>query len=91
MINWTAFLVVFSTSLFASALTVSLYSLGIRFLATPIHVAGELKGPARDEEDDDIDGKRPLWATAGAFTCFSLSILVVLYGIYLIVPAFHGG
>ena len=59
MINWMAFLIVFATALVASAIVVSLYSLGIRFLATPApKVRGadgsfEPDGPSRDDEDDD--------------------------------------
>ncbi|GAA2039590.1 hypothetical protein GCM10009819_25890 [Agromyces tropicus] len=30
-------------------------------------------------------------AVIGGYSCFGLSGLAVLYGIYLIVPAFHGG
>jgi hypothetical protein len=33
---------------------------------------------------------RPRVATLGAFVCFGLAGLAVLYGIYLIIPAFHG-
>ncbi len=97
MINWMAFLIVFATALVASAIVVSLYSLGIRFLATPApKVRGadgsfEPDGPSRDDEDDDVDDLgRPLWATIAANVCFGLSIICVLVGIYLIVPAPHG-
>lgn len=97
MINWMAFLIVFATALVASAIVVSLYSLGIRFLATPApKVRGadgsfEPDGPSRDDEDDDVDDLgRPLWATIAANVCFGLSIICVLVGIYLIVPALHG-
>lgn len=96
-INWMAFVTVFGTALFASVFVVALYSLGIRFLATPPRPArlpdGTLEpvGPDRDDEDDDIDEEegRPLWATIAAKTCFGASIVAVLFGIYLIVPALH--
>lgn len=97
MINWMAFLIVFATALAASAVVVALYSLGIRFLATPapkVRQADgsfEPDGPSRDDEDDDVDDLgRPLWATIAANVCFGLSIICVLVGIYLIVPALHG-
>lgn len=97
MINWMAFLIVFATALAASAIVVSLYSLGIRFLATPapkVRQADgsfEPDGPSRDDEDDDVDDLgRPLWATIAANICFGLSVICVLIGIYLIVPALHG-
>ena len=97
MINWMAFLIVFATALPASAVVVALYSLGIRFLATPapkVRQADgsfEPDGPSRDDEDDDVDDLgRPLWATIAANICFGLSVICVLIGIYLIVPALHG-
>jgi len=34
---------------------------------------------------------RPVAATFGAYACFVLCALGVLYGLYLIIPAFHGG
>ncbi|MGR4009337.1 hypothetical protein FW756_01950 [Leucobacter sp. 1207-22] len=97
IIDWIAFVQVFGAALFASVFVVALYSLGIRFLATP-KPAPRLadgstapNGPSRDAEDDDLeeDG-RPAWATAGAYVCFGLSGVAVLIGIYLIVPALHG-
>ena len=97
MIEWMSFLIVFGTSLGAAAVVVALYSLGIRFLATPappVPLADgtyEPNGPDRDDEDDDVDDLgRPRWATAAAYVCFALSIICVLIGIYLIVPALHG-
>lgn len=95
MIDWLAFLIVFVASLGSACLVVALYSLGIRFLATPASVAAEegalSSGAARDDEDDDVDDlDRPKWATVAAYTCFGLSVVCVLVGIYLIVPALHG-
>ncbi len=97
MIEWLAFVIVFVTSLFAACLVVALYSLGIRFLATPppklrrADGSFEPDGPDRDDEDDDVDDlDRPRWATIAANVCFGLSICCVLVGIYLIVPALHG-
>lgn len=96
-IDWVAFVIVFAASLGSAAVLVSLYSLGIRFLATPgpkvMREDGtfEPDGPSRDDEDDDVDdAARPLWATVAANVCFALCIVGVLVGIYLIVPALHG-
>lgn len=96
MIDWLAFLIVFGTALVAAAVVVSLYSLGIRFLATPAPKAlredgsFEPDGPSRDDEDDDVDDLgRPRWATVAANICFGLCVVCVLIGIYLIVPALH--
>lgn len=96
MIEWMAFLTVFLAALVSAVFVVALYSLGIRFLATPAPPVQledgtyEPNGPERDDEDDDIDGVgRPRWATVAANVCFVLSGAVVLVGIYLIVPALH--
>lgn len=95
-IDWHSFLIVFVTSIVAASVVVALYSFGIRFLATPppkIRRADgsfEPDGPSRDDEDDDVDDLgRPFWATIAAYVCFGLSIVCVLVGIYLIVPALH--
>lgn len=97
MIDWLAFLTVFVAALGSAVVVVALYSLGIRFLATPapkvVRPDGsyEPDGPSRDDEDDDVDDlDRPRWATIAAVICFGLSIVCVLVGIYLIVPALHG-
>lgn len=96
-IEWQAFLIVFGAALASAVFVVALYSLGIRFLATPAPAVPredgtfEPNGPARDDEDDDVDAVgRPVWATVAANVCFVLSALAVLVGIYLIVPALHG-
>lgn len=89
MIDWLAFVIVFGVSLAAASGVVALYSLGIRFLATPAPSYGP-NGPARDDENDDVDDAgRPVWATVAANICFALSIVMVIVGIYLIVPALH--
>lgn len=96
MIDWMAFVTVFVVSLLGATFVVALYSLGIRFLATPAPRArladGSLEpnGPSRDDEDDDVDDLgRPRWATIAANVCFVLSALAVLVGVFLIVPALH--
>ncbi|QAB16858.1 hypothetical protein Leucomu_01920 [Leucobacter muris] len=95
-IDWMAFLIVFASALLAAVFVVALYSLGIRFLATPAPRAPradgsfEPDGPSRDDEDDDVDDLgRPRWATVAANACFALSALAVLVGIFLIIPALH--
>jgi hypothetical protein len=35
--------------------------------------------------------RRPVVATIGAFGCFVVAAVGALYGIYLIIPGFHGG
>ncbi len=96
MIDWAAFAVVFLSAILAAGVVVTLYSLGIRFLAMPApkvrNADGDFDpdGPSRDDEDDDVDYLgRPRWATVAAYLCFALSAGCVLVGIYLIVPALH--
>ncbi|MCW2289885.1 hypothetical protein [Leucobacter luti] len=94
-IEWVSFLIVFGTALLSAVFVVALYSLGIRFLATPPPPAlgpdgaAVPNGPSRDDEDDDVEAERPRWATIAANICFGLSVLAVLVGIFLIIPALH--
>ena len=95
-IDWLSFVIVFVASLGAAVFVVALYSLGIRFLATPAPAVRradgtfEPNGPSRDDEDDDVDDiGRPAWATVAANICFGLSVVAVLVGIFLIIPALH--
>lgn len=96
MIDWMAFLIVFVAALVSAGIVVALYSLGIRFLATPQPPGRlndgsiEANGPSRDDEDDDVaDVDHPRWASIAAYTCFGLSALCALVGVFLIVPALH--
>lgn len=96
MIDWMAFLIVFGAAIGSASVVVALYSLGIRFLATPAPKVRradgsfEPDGPSRDDEDDDVDDLgRPRWATLVAYGCFVLSALCVLVGIFLIIPVLH--
>jgi hypothetical protein len=88
-INWLSFLIVFVASIVSACVVVVLFATAIRLFATP-H-PGAAGGSARDEEMDDVEGPtRPAAATAGGVVLFVLSAIAVLYGIYLIVPFFHG-
>jgi hypothetical protein len=84
MINWADFTIVAIAALVGAGVVVSLYALGVRLLAVGT------------EYDDDgrkvsVTGIRPQAATVGGYFCFGLCGLAVLYGVYLIVPALHGG
>jgi hypothetical protein len=87
-IDWLSFLVVFLASIVSAWIVVVLFATGIRLFATPHR--GALAGAARDEEMDDVEGSRPTSATLGGIVMFVLSGLGVLFGLYLIVPFFHG-
>lgn len=91
MIDWVAFAIVAVVSVVAASFVVSMYAVGIKLLAIPAPDAGQSGGVARDEETDDVTAHgRPMWATALASICFTVCGAVVLFGIYLIVPALHG-
>ena len=78
MIDWGSFLLVAVASLVSTAVVVSLYSFGLRL--------GGLTHP----DAQTGEAVRPGWATALSYLCFGLAAGAVLYGIYLIVPFFHG-
>ena len=86
MIDWMALLIVFGVTLVGALSSVGLVALGIRLLATPDR-PGQV-GDATDDEEDDVNssGRRPLPATIGGVACFVGFGLVVLFGIWLIVP-----
>jgi hypothetical protein len=89
-IDWSALVIVLVVSVVAAAATVSLFATGIKLLAVP-PAGSAAVAPARDDETDDVSSPtRPRRATAGGIVCFVLSGLVVLFGVYLIVPALHG-
>jgi hypothetical protein len=89
-IDWGAFAVVAIAAVVSSAGVVSLFSLGIKFLSIPPRDVVVTVASARDEENDDVsDPTRPVGATIAGTVCFVLCGLVVLYAIYLIIPAFH--
>jgi len=111
VIDWYAFLVVLGVTLFATAVVVSAYALGIRLLTlsgrtpivtpaeftdaiaviTPAEAAAAAKRAAKAAKKSPLtDGQKRL-ALVSAWACFAISAGAVLYGIYLIVPAFHGG
>ncbi len=88
-IDWLAFLAVFAVALGAACIVVLCFSAGIRLLATPGRDVAA-SGKARDEEMDAVEhGARSPFATIAAIALFAASGVVVLYGVYLIVPALH--
>jgi hypothetical protein len=90
-IDWSALLVVLLASIVAASVTVTLFATAIKLLAVPPAGSREV-APARDDETDDVSSPtRPRAATAAGVVFFALSAMVVLFGVYLIVPALHGG
>ncbi|WP_139003639.1 hypothetical protein [Arthrobacter crystallopoietes] len=72
-IDWFAFVIVAVATLVASMTVVGFYGLGVRLLAVAT----------------DADPTRQPAVRLGAYACFAVCVAAVLYGIYLIVPAFH--
>lgn len=76
MIEWGSFLVVAAASLIGACVLVTIAALGIRLF----------ESGARAHADDPYAGRG---ARAGAQALFVLCGLVVLFGVYLIVPVLH--
>lgn len=78
-IDWLAYLVVGVVTLAATLIVVGLYSVGVRLYAV-----------ATDRNPAPEDRSRLALIKTGAFACFAVCGVAVLFGIYLIVPALHG-
>lgn len=72
-IDWWAFVVVAFATLVSALVLVGSYGLGVRLLAVAADAAGARQRVVR----------------SSAYACFGVCAAAVLYGIYLIVPAFH--
>ena len=90
MIDWIALLTVFVVTIVGALASVGFVALGIRLLATPDRPDQVGDANADAEEDDvNVSGRRPLWATASGIACFVAFAAIILFGIWLIVPYFH--
>jgi hypothetical protein len=58
---------------------------------TPAEIASAEKKAAKALRKNPLSPLQRRLAGYGAYACFALCGLAVLYGIYLIVPFFHGG
>ncbi|MRX42698.1 peptidase [Agromyces kandeliae] len=58
---------------------------------SPEEAARAAKRAAKAARKSPLTDGRKRAAVVGAWACFAVSGLAVLYGIYLIVPALHGG
>ena len=74
-IDWASLGLVAVVTIVAAALVVGIYSLGVAALSTADAQGGRGSGRAAN---------RPL-----GYACMAVSGLIVAYGIYLIIPAFH--
>lgn len=60
-------------------------------IVTPSEAAAEAKRIRKAAQRSPLSTAAKRTALVGAYMCFVLSALCVLYGIYLIVPALHTG
>jgi hypothetical protein len=96
MIDWAAFAIVAAAALVSASVVVSLFAFGLRLLNVGRGLDAE-DSPGTVETTPSgstsvvagSPGGRPRWASVAAVGCFGLCSLAVLFGIYLIVPAFH--
>lgn len=76
MIEWESFVLVAVVSLVAASAVVTIASLGIRLYESGLHARA-------------ADASTGRLALVGARVLFGACAAVVLFGVYLIVPAFH--
>ena len=82
-IDWNAFLSVVIAAVVGSAVIVSFFSLGVRWLTDAQLVSTQTKKSSRRGS-----GKEAALRTI-AYIAFTIAALGALYEIYLIVPLFH--
>ncbi|MFG3102762.1 hypothetical protein ACGFZL_19895 [Streptomyces sp. NPDC048182] len=74
-LDWTALGSVALVGVGATVALVVVFTLGVTLLA----------GPARDPEEHHTATR------TAAVLCFTACVVAALYGLYLVVPQFHGG
>ncbi len=82
-INWSNLFLVAATSLGAALLVVALFSVGVRLLTNA------RQAEAKAKKGDDASARVEAISRTLSYIAFSLCGSALLYGIYLIVPAFH--
>ncbi len=80
-VDWSSIALVCVTTLIATVVIVSFFSLGLRLLA--------IGSP--DDTGDVVAAAapRPVPATIGAVLCIAVGVDGVVYGVYLVIPLFH--
>ena len=92
-VDWGSIGLVFVVGLVATLVIVGLYTAGIRLLAVgapDIRLGAEGDPEGREAVVSERVGTRPLAATIGGYACFVGFAAAVIYGVYLVIPAFHG-
>lgn len=83
MINWGSFGLVAAVAIGFSFGLVLIFSLGVRLLENAQNlVARTTKGNREAIRNEALN-------RMGAYVLFAVTFLALLYGIYLVVPAFH--
>jgi hypothetical protein len=77
-IDWTSLALVAVTTVVAAVAIVGIFALGVAAITTSSAVGSD--GPPA--------GRRAAAKVAG-FACIGVSGMLVLYGLYLIIPSFH--
>ncbi|RIX27726.1 hypothetical protein [Amnibacterium setariae] len=86
-IDWPAFLLVLVTALVSALVTVSLFAVGVRLLATPAPgiAVGDADGDDGEDDPTTPASTRPPSATAGAVVAFVVAAAVAVLGVALII------
>lgn len=86
-IDWPAFLLVLVSALVTALVTVSLFAVGVRLLATPAPgiAVGDAEGDEGEDDPTTPASTRPRSATTGAVVAFVLAAGVAVVGVVLIV------
>ncbi|WP_375384830.1 hypothetical protein [uncultured Microbacterium sp.] len=91
-VDWASIGLVFVASLIATVVIVASFALATRLLAVG---APDIRMPdGADPDGPDAvaaprTSARPVPATIGAWVFYAVGISATVYGIYLIIPAFH--
>lgn len=81
-INWNAFLLVFAAALGFSSLIVACFSLGVRLMTDAQSIASKARKGNRKAQ------QREALFLIGSYLTFSICVIALGFGIYLIVPFF---
>lgn len=79
-INWEALALVAVTTVVAAIAVVGIFALGVTALTSGPQVAGA---------DGTVTAQPNLVARIAGYACIGISGMLVLYGLYLIIPQFH--
>lgn len=79
-INWEALALVAVTTVVAAIAVVGIFALGVTALTSGAKVAGA---------DGTVTAQPSLMARMAGYACIAVSGMLVLYGLYLLIPQFH--